>query len=158
MANRSRLPSVVLLLVALVAIGAFFWVAKRFGSGEQVQSEMPLVICQPSGDCLWTAHLHAAVRVFQGDREVPLRFEQGDLAAEHTHSNPQTLHWHGLLPADPATKEVTDWSALAVNRLPENLKLSLSGTPTFLVNGQTVDPATVWKDGETIEIRYPPAP
>lgn len=148
------------LLLVLVAIGAFFWVANLLGSGEKVESEKPLVICQPQNAppekqrCFWTAHIHAHVEVFKKGNRIPLNFEQGILEGIHTHSEKDKIHWHGLIPVDPTIKEVRDWSALKVENLPRDLKLSIEGTPKFIVNSKEVVSSYIWQDGDHIEIKY----
>lgn len=158
MPNRTK--SVIIIIFVVAAVAGFFWVAKFFGGGESVDSEKPAVICKPQNappeqqECFWTAHIHATVRVFRNGTEIPVRFEEGKLEGQHTHSEPKKLHWHGLIPVDPQTKEVTDWSALEVQRIVADFGLSQEGTPKFIVNGQGVNPSYIWKDGDTIEIRY----
>ena len=151
--KAAQLKSVISIVFVIGAIVGFFWIASYLGSGEKAQSEKPLVICQPQ-ECFWTAHIHATVRVFKGSKEISVRFEQGKLEGQHTHSELNKLHWHGLIPVDPKTKEVTDWSALEVRQFVAHINLSQEGTPKFIVNGQEVDPSYIWKDGDTIEIRY----
>lgn len=157
-----QLKSVFVVLLVVIATAAFFWIANNLGGGESVESEKPTVICKPQNappeqqECFWTAHIHATVRVFRGGTEIPVGFEEGELEGQHTHSEPNKLHWHGLIPVDPKTKEVTDWSALEVQRIVVDFGLSQEETPKFIVNGQEVDPSYIWKDGDTIEIRYEP--
>ena len=147
------MKSLLILVTVAAAILGFFWVANFLGSGEKAQSEKPIVICKPL-ECFWTAHIHATVRLFRKGTEIPVRFEAGELEGQHTHSEPNKLHWHGLIPVDPKTKEVADWSALEVQKIPADMNLSQRGTPKFIVNGKEVEPSTVWKDGDTIEIKY----
>jgi hypothetical protein len=155
-----QIKSVIIIIFVVVAAAGFFWVAKFFGSGEGVESEKPAVICKPqnappeSQECFWTAHIHATVRVFKGADEIPVKFEEGELGGQHTHSEPNKLHWHGLIPVSPNTKEVTDWSALQVQRIVSDFNLSQGGTPKFIVNGKVVDPSYIWQDGDVMEIRY----
>lgn len=155
-----QLKSIVTLLLVMAAIIGFFWAANFLGSGEKAQSEKPLVICQPQNaplekqKCNWTAHIHAMVKLFKNNIEVPVRFEEGVLEGQHTHSEPNKLHWHGLIPVDSKTKEVTDWSALEIQKIVTDFNLSQEGTPKFIVNGKEVEPSYIWKDGDTIEIHY----
>lgn len=149
----------IVFLVAAAAFG-FFWLANRLGGGEKVQSEKLLVICNPpqappeKQQCFWTAHIHAAVKVFKGGELVNLGFEQGDLNGVHTHSEKDLIHWHGLIPADAQTKEVKDWSALRVDKMPQDLGLTLEGQPRFFINGKEVEPSYTWQDEDAVEIRY----
>lgn len=121
----------------------------------------PQVICQPQNapvvnqECFWSTHWHFGVKVVnkQGE-EVSLRFEQGDLEETHTHSDNSVLHWHRLIPVDPETQEVTDWSELMVREIPEDLGLSLEGEPRFIVNGQEVAPDYILKNHDEVEVRY----
>lgn len=155
--NKNVKSIIVIITIGLIIFG-FFWFANFLGSGEKAQSEKPLVICQPQNappeqqTCNLTAHVHATVKILMKGEKVSLGFEQGKLEGSHTHAEPDKIHWHGLIPVDPKTKEVTDWSAFEVS------KLALGGRetkPKFIVNGKEVDPTYVWKDGDTIEIHYP---
>lgn len=159
-----------ILLLVTIIIFAFFWFANRFGGGEKVQSEKPLVICQPPNappeqpssaeatagrqECLWTAHIHAHIGVFQDGKKIPLNFEQGKLERVHTHSDSHILHWHGLIAVDPETKEVKDWSQFSMLQLLKDLGLSVEDGPQIILNGKEVDLSHIWQDGDTIEIRY----
>lgn len=155
-----RLKSLFALLISIIAIIGFFWLANFLGSGEKAQSEKPLVICEPRNappetqTCFWTAHVHAMVKVFKGSPETAVGFEQGVLEGEHTHAEKNKLHWHGLIPVDSKTKEVKDWSPLMVSNIQKDLKLSIDGAPKFIANGKDVESSYIWQDGDTIEIRY----
>ncbi|MBI1888740.1 MAG: hypothetical protein HYS15_02310 [Candidatus Spechtbacteria bacterium] len=157
---NNQLKSIVIIFLAVAAIIGFFWIANFLGSGEKTQSEKPLVICQPQNAppekqrCNWTTHIHATVKVFKNGTEILVRFEEGKLEGQHTHSEPNKLHWHGLIPVDPKTKEVADWSALEVQKIVADFKFSQEGTPKFIVNGKEVEPSYIWKDGDVIEIHY----
>lgn len=158
--NSSRVKNVLFLSVVIFAILGFFWLANFLGSGEKTQSEKPLVICNPANappeqqKCNWTAHIHATVRIFCKGKEIPVRFEEGVLESQHTHSELNKLHWHGLIPVDSTTKEVTDWSTLQVQKIVTDFKLPQDGVPKFIVNGKEVEPSFIWQDGDVIEIRY----
>ncbi len=157
---NNQLKSVLIILFVVAAIIGFFWIANFLGTGEKAQSEMPLVICNPPNappdqqKCNWTAHIHAMVRVFKSGKEIPVKFEEGKLEGQHTHSEPNKLHWHGLIPVDPKTKEVTDWSALEIQKIITDFGRSQEGTSKFIVNGKEVEPSYIWKDGDAIEIHY----
>lgn len=158
--HYKQIKNWLVILLIIGAVAAFFWLANFLGSGEKAQSEKPLVICQPQNappekqTCNWTAHIHATVRLFSGGKEIPVEFEEGVLEGQHTHSEPNKLHWHGLIPVDTKTKEVTDWSSLEVQKILTDFKVSQQGSPKFIVNGKEVDPSYIWKDGDNIEIRY----
>lgn len=156
----SRAKNFLIVLLAVAAIGGLFWLASRLGSGEKVQSEKPLVICNPpqappeEQRCFWTADIHARVTLFKGGEKFFLNFEQGDLNGVHTHSERNLIHWHGLIPADAQTKEVKDWSAMRVDKMPKDLGLTLEGQPRFFINGEEVEPSHIWQDEDAVEIRY----
>ena len=168
---NTKVKSIIGLLVVVIAVIGFFKLANFLGTGEKAQSEMPLVICNPPNvppeqpssaeatagkqKCYWTAHVHAMVKLFKNNVEVPVRFEEGVLEGQHTHSEPNKLHWHGLIPVDSKTKEVTDWSKLEIQKIITDFKVSQGGTPKFIVNGKEVEPSYIWKDGDNIEIHYP---
>lgn len=157
---NKKVKSLLALALIASAIVGFFWLANFLGSGEKAESEKAIVICKPQNappeqqECLWTAHIHAIVRVFKNGKEIPVKFEEGKLEGQHTHSEPNKLHWHGLIPVDPKIKEVTDWSALEIQKIITDLNLSQEGTPKFIVNGQAVDRSYIWQDSDIIEIRY----
>lgn len=158
---NTKIKNIIAFLVVMIAIAGFIWFALNFGGGgEKVQSEQPLVICNPPSvppeqqTCYWTAHIHFTLKVLGEAREIPLGFELGDLRAMHTHAEKETVHWHGLIPVNPKTKEVTDWSILRVEKIPGDLKVSTEGTPRFIVNSKEVEPSYTWKDGDSIEIHY----
>lgn len=158
---KERVRAVVLIAVSVIAIAGIFWFASRYGGGEMSQGSDPQIICQPQSappqeqQCFWTAHWHFDIRVVdrQGQK-VKLSFEQGGLEETHTHSDRNTLHWHRLIPADPETKEVTDWSELMVREIPEDLGLNFGGEHRFFVNGEEVPGDYILKDGDSVEIRY----
>jgi hypothetical protein len=157
---NTKIKSIIGILVVVIAIFIFFWIANLFGTGEKAQSEKPLVICNPPGalpeqqKCNWTAHIHAIVRLFKNGKEIPVKFEKGKLEGQHTHSELNKIHWHGLIPVDPKTKEVVDLSALEVQKIVAHIDLSHEGMPKFIVNNREVDPSYIWKDGDNIEIKY----
>lgn len=157
---NTKTKSIIALLAVAIAIIGFFKLANLLGTGEKAQSEKPIVICQPQNappeqqKCNWTAHIHAMVRLFGGGKEIPIKFEEGVLEGQHTHSETNKLHWHGLIPVDSKTKEVTDWLALQVQKIVTDFNLSQGGTPKFIVNGKEVEPSYIWQDGDTIEIHY----
>jgi len=157
---NNQLKSIAIIFLVIAAVIGFFWIARFFGGGESVESEKPVVICKPQNappeqqECFWTAHIHATVRVFKNETEIPVRFEEGELEGQHTHSEPNKLHWHGLIPVDPKTKVVTDWSQLEVQKIVSDFNLSREGTAKFIVNGQEVGSSHLWEDGDVIEIRY----
>jgi len=128
--------------------------------GEKVQSEKPMVICSnpnaPPGQqkCYWTAHIHVQVKVFHRSKEFSLGYEQGNLQKGHTHAKKNKLHWHGLLPADSSTKQITDSSVFRIDKIPEDLGIQLPGKPRFIVNDKEKDRSYRWKDGDTVEIYY----
>lgn len=160
MTKDMKVKNALILILVIAAIAGFFWFVRFFGSGEKAESEKPAVICNSQNaplenqQCFWTAHIHANVKVFKNGEAVAVRFEQGELEGEHTHSESNKLHWHGLIPVDPQTKEVRDWSSLRVDAIPKDLKLQLEGQPKFIVNGKEADPSYIWQDGDMIEIRY----
>lgn len=160
MVANAKIKNILILILVITAIAGFFWFARFFGSGESAESESPAVICKPQNappefqQCFWTAHIHAHVEIFKNSKSVPVRFEQGELEEEHTHSESNKLHWHGLIPVNPQIKEVNDWSPLRIGAIPKDLKLQIEGKPVFIVNGQEVDPSYVWQDGDHIEIRF----
>lgn len=159
--KHEKMKSMLFLLIIIVTISGFFWLASFLGAGENIKSEKPLVICQPQNatpeqqKCFWTAHIHNSVKVFKGNEEIQIGFEQGELKGVHTHAEKNKFHWHGLLPVDPKTREVIDWSSLYVGNIPRDLKFSTEGTPMFIVNGKEVNRFYIWQDGDVIEILYP---
>ncbi len=151
-----------LILIAVVSgIFILFKMVNYIGIvGEKVQSEKPTVICSnPNAPpdqqkCYWTAHIHTQVKVFHQGKEFPLGYEQGDLQKGHTHVTKNVLHWHGLLPVNPFTKQIIDSSAFRIDKIPLDLHIQLPGKPRFIVNGKEKDGSHKWKDGDTVEIYY----
>lgn len=150
-----------LIIVGVVfAIFLLFKLVKHVGvTGEQVQSERPMVICSSqdalsSQRCYWTAHIHAQVSIFHKGKELDIGYEQGDLQRVHTHATKNKLHWHGLLSVDQSTKKITDTVAFRVDTIPQDLNIELKGDPSFIVNGIETDGAYQWQDGDKIEIYY----
>lgn len=144
----------------IIAVAAFFWIAKNLGGGEGVESEKPVIICKPQNappeqqECFWTAHIHADIKVFQDNKEIPSSFEVGELEGVHTHAEKNKLHWHGLISADPKTKGVSDWSPLSVEQLLKDMRIAIEDGPQIIVNGEEVGLMSIWHDGDIIEIRY----
>lgn len=151
---NKQLRNIAILVLVIAAIGGLFWFANQFGGGESVESETPKVVCKTENECYWTAHIHATVKIFKDDKQISLNFEQGKLEEGHTHTEKDRLHWHGLIPVDPESREVKDWSALYVKNIPKDLNLNIEGEPKFVVNGNEVSPDYIWKDGDTLEIKY----
>ncbi len=149
-----------ILIMVLWAGFTIFKLAVRVGTvGENAQSEKPMVICSPQDapadqqKCYWTAHIHTTVKIFSKGKEIPIGFEQGILEKGHTHAQKNKLHWHGLIPADPKTKEF-DKTAFRIDKIPGDLNISLPGTPRFIVNDKQEDGSYLWQDGDKVEIYY----
>jgi hypothetical protein len=155
------ITNVLILIAAISGLFLLFKLVNYVGIvGENVQSEKPMVICSNQNaspdqqKCHWTAHIHAQVKIFHKGKEVSIGYEQGDLQKGHTHAKKNKLHWHGLLPVDPTTKQIIDSSEFRIEKIPNDLNIQLSGKRRFVVNGKEKDGSYEWKDGDIVEIYY----
>lgn len=154
------ITSSIVLITVIITITVLFKMVNYVGIvGEKVQSEKPIIICNPDApidqqQCYWTAHIHITVRVFHQGKELPIGYEQGNLQKGHTHAAKNLLHWHGLLPVNPSTKQILDSSVFRVDKIPTDLHIQLPGKPRFIVNGKEKEGSYEWNDGDTVEIYY----
>lgn len=154
-----------ILLLGFVVIGlvVFFYVANRFSGGEKgVSTEKPINTCQPENappdkqKCYWTAHIHMTLNVTINGQKQDLSFEKGELQEGHTHAEKDKIHWHATLPVDPQTKQITDYSALKLKAVLDELQVNYQGKKVIvLVNGQEKSEGLdyIWQDGDTVEAK-----
>lgn len=155
--------NIVLIVFVIVGLVAFFYVANRFSGGEkEVSTEKPITTCQPENappdkqKCYYTAHSHIVLNVIIDGTKVDLSFEKGGLERSHTHAEKNKIHWHATLPVDPQTKQITDYSALKLKAVLDELQINYQGKKvTVLVNGQEKSEGLdyIWQDGDTVEVK-----
>lgn len=155
--------NIVLIVFVITGLIAFFYVANRFSSGEKgVSTEKPITTCQPENvppdkqKCYYTAHSHITWNVLIDGKKVDLSFEKGNLQKSHTHAEENKIHWHATLPVDPQTKQITDYSALKLKAVLDELQVNYQGKKvTVLVNGQEKSEGLnyVWQDGDNVEVK-----
>jgi len=104
-----------LLLIAFAVSGivAAFYMASFFKAEEQgVRSQKPIIFCQPQNakpenqKCFFTTHVDTYLTIKIWGEEKNLPFEKGNLTKAHTHAGRNKVHWHSLIPVDPATRKL----------------------------------------------------
>lgn len=120
-----------------------------------------LVTCA-EGQCYWTAHMHAWVRISACGNRINLPKLTGPLSGPHTHTEENILHWHDKLPADPVTKKIINDMPLRISYGLATIGVSLTDTcanntpaiAKFFVNGEPrADFAEyAWHDRDIIDI------
>lgn len=161
--NNEDLKNIgILILVVLLVIG-FFYVARLFSGEGGITSDKPVVFCIPENsppdkqECYYTAHDHFQLSVFLGGKEQNIKFEEGDLEEGHTHAQKNKIHWHSTLPVDPLTKQVNNWSEHSVSAALQELGFVYPDKrATLIVNGQVEEKGLnyIWEDGDVIEVRF----
>lgn len=169
-----------LFVLALATVSISFLFAFHFTGEASIKSEEGIVFCQPenappeSQKCFFTAHWHMIFDVkICGETKI-FPFETGELTKLHTHVETNKVHWHGLLPVDPFTKNITDFSDLKLGNIFSELKIPISnegiynfkngdkcpdGTPGQLrvfVNGEQKENFLdyVLRDGDRIKAEF----
>ncbi len=125
--------NIIILLFALTLMVIFAsYLATHFTGESGIKSEQGLTFCQPEDAppeqqrCYFTAHWHTFFDVKICGQPRVLPFETGDLLRLHTHVETNKVHWHGLLPVDPFTKQITDFSGLRLRNVFEELKIPVA--------------------------------
>lgn len=139
-----RANIVILLFVAATVIIFVSYLATHFTGETGIRSDKGITFCQPENappdqqKCFFTAHwhVHADIKVC-GEKKL-FSYETGDLKKLHTHVETNKVHWHGLLPAVPITKEITDYSQMKMSNLFAELKVPVSADEIYnFKNGDT---------------------
>lgn len=142
--KETRTNIIILLFVAATVIVFVSYLATHFTGETGILSDKGITFCQPENappdrqKCYFTAHWHAHADIKVCDQVRVLPYETGDLEKFHTHVETNKFHWHGLLPVNPATREITDYSQMKMSNLFSELKVPISsdGIYTFK-NGDT---------------------
>ena len=123
---------------------------------EQVRAKNPITFCPSEQECFFTTHIHVNLDISVFGIENTLNFENGPLESFHTHSQRNKLHWHGLLPVDPETRQAKEFPTLG--QVFEGMEIPFSNDGVLAykngyINPKTVQPAQlkVFVDGEQIE-------
>lgn len=160
------------IIAGAVLVIAFFAYSIREYQKTGAKSE-GLVTCA-KGQCFWTAHIHAWVRINVCGKAIALPKLIGSLSSIHTHTGENILHWHDKLAVDPETLEFRDTRVLIVGFGLEALSIPFVtdgimeekngdlcpdgsiGSLKFFVNGAPLppDPLYVWKDRDIIDIIF----
>jgi len=110
---KKRWGNLLLIAFAVGGITAAFSMASFFKAEEQgVRSQKPIIFCQPQNakpenqKCFFTTHVDTYLTIKIWGEEKNLPFEKGNLTKAHTHAGRNKVHWHSLIPVDPATREL----------------------------------------------------
>src|SRR3989344_1773221 len=101
----AKLPYAAAIIILALVGYSYYYFSQTASAAEGI------VVCD-SGQCFWAAHIHAELEVEICGEGIALGLEQGDLGKTHTHKEKGLLHFHERLPVDPATRQITDYSAL----------------------------------------------
>jgi hypothetical protein len=155
--RRTRTAIITASLVALAGFLAYSYIQYR----KSDLRNTGIVTCA-EGQCYWTAHMHAWIRISACGKRINLPKLMGPLSGPHTHTEENFLHWHDKLPADPATKEVLNDTPLRLGHglatlgitLPDTCTDSADATTKFFVNGKERNDLAeyVWRDRDIIDI------
>lgn len=162
--------SIVLSIVAVIVAGIVYSVVYTIRSGAATAG---VVTCLDSGECFWTAHIHAYFPITICGKEYSLPVEKGALNGPHTHEERNISHWHDRLPYDKSSGKITKTDPLLVSSFFQGIEVSLTnatiadqnvgdtcnGQPATLkafVNGKyTPDIINhIWQDKEVISIYF----
>ncbi|HEY4475108.1 MAG TPA: hypothetical protein VJB92_00035 [Candidatus Paceibacterota bacterium] len=133
-----------------------------------------VVTCVASGECFWTAHVHAFVPISICGEEFRLPIEKGALGGPHTHEEKNTIHWHDRLPYDKKTQSITETEPLTLGAFFDALEIQFNdqsiaekinggrcsdgaiGSIKIFANGELITNARnhIWKDKDVIAIFF----
>ena len=137
-----------------------------------------IVTCPKTGECIWTAHVHAFVPILICDKEFRLPIEVGKLQNPHTHEEKNIIHWHDKLPYDKTTNMITNLEPLTLGAFFDSIDVEFSeksidgktngdlcpnnkaGDLKVFVNGKlnTQYGNYIWKDKDVISIFFDDTP
>lgn len=127
---------VLLFVLALLTIFISF-LATHFTGESGVKSDKGIVFCQPENapveqqKCFFTAHWHFHFDIEVCGQKKILPFEKGDLQKLHNHVEKNKVHWHGLLPANPKTKNITDFSDVKLSNVFKELSVPITSNSIY---------------------------
>ena len=137
-AKKEVRTNIVILLFVLATVIIFVsYLATHFTGETGIKSDKGIIFCQPENappaeqKCHFTMHwhLHADINVCDEAKIFP--YETGDLQKLHTHVETNKVHWHGLLPVEPVTRAVTDYSQMKMSNLLSELKVPISNNGIY---------------------------
>lgn len=132
-AKKEVRTNIIILLFVLATVIVFVsYLATHFTGETGTKSDEGITFCQPENappaeqKCYFTGHhhVHADIKVCGETKIFP--YETGDLEKLHTHVQTNKVHFHGLLPVDPTTKQITDKSQLKMSNLFAELKIPIA--------------------------------
>lgn len=131
-AKKEVRTNILILLFVLAAVIIFVsYLATHFTGETGIKSDEGITFCQPENappeqqKCYFTGHHHVHADIKVCDQTKIFPYETGDLEKLHTHVETNKVHFHGLLPVDPGTKEITDESQLKLSNLFAELKIPI---------------------------------
>lgn len=143
--KREVRTNILILVFALaLIIISISYLAAHFTGESGIKTEEALTFCQPENaspdqqKCYFTAHWHFHFDAKICDETKLLPYETADLLKLHTHVETDKVHFHGLLPVDPKTKEITDYSDLKLRNVFAQLKVPVKENEVY-----------GYKDGDT---------
>jgi len=139
MASKKQIrTNILVLLFVLVLLTIFIsFLATHFTGESGVKSDKGIVFCQPENapierqKCFFTAHWHFHFDMNVCGQKKILLFETGDLQKLHTHVEKNKVHWHGVLPADQKTKNITDFSDLKLSNVFKQLNIPITSNSIY---------------------------
>lgn len=132
-AKKEVRTNILILLFVLATVIVFIsYLATHFTGETGIRSDKGITFCQPENappseqKCYFTSHwhVHADIKVCGETKIFP--YETGDLEKLHTHVETNKFHFHGFLPVDPITKQITDKSQLKMSNLFTELKIPIA--------------------------------
>lgn len=181
-AKKEVRTNIIILLFVLATVIIFVsYLATHFTGETGIKSDKGITFCQPENappteqKCYFTAHWHVhfdTIKICDQTKIFP--YETGDLQKLHTHVETNKIHWHGFLPVNPVTKQITDESQLKLSNLFAELKIPIApdgiynfkngnrcpsgrvGSLKILINGAEQKDFLnyIWKDGDHIVIEF----
>lgn len=137
-AKKEVRTNIVILLFVLATVIIFVsYLATHFTGETGIRSDKGIIFCQPENappeqqKCYFTAHQHMQMDIKVCGEAKILPYETGDLQKLHTHVETGKVHFHGLLPVDPVTRAVTDYSQMTMSNLFSELKVPISNNGIY---------------------------
>jgi hypothetical protein len=137
-AKKEVRTNIVILLFVLATVIIFVsYLATHFTGETGIKSDKGIIFCQPENappaeqKCYFTMHWHVHADIKVCDETKIFPYETGDLETLHTHVETNKIHWHGLLPVDPVTRAVTDYSQMKMSILFSELKVPISNNGIY---------------------------
>ncbi|OGF01948.1 MAG: hypothetical protein A3G07_02755 [Candidatus Doudnabacteria bacterium RIFCSPLOWO2_12_FULL_47_12] len=123
-----KMPPKKLVVLFLLLIGAGVIVYSLIVTFRSGATKSGVITCLDSGECFWTAHIHAYIPVTICGQEYRLPIEKGDLSGPHTHEEKNLAHWHDRLAYDPQARQIIDTRPLLLKSFFEAIAMPFSNT------------------------------